>query len=392
MTESRRCSQRMMEVQTPIIPVISDLIRQYPDTLSLGQGVVYYAPPDTVFDAVSQAARRPELQSYGPVSGNPELIAAVKDKLQRDNQIDSPDSQEIIVTAGANMAFLNAILAIADLEDEIILLAPYYFNHEMAIRMLNCVPCIVQTDKQFQPCLDDIEAAINPKTRAIVTVSPNNPSGAVYTPTLLESINQLCEQYGLYHISDEAYEYFIYDDEQHYSPAQRPGSGTHTISLFSLSKSYGFAGWRIGYMVVPAHLYSAINKIQDTNLICAPQITQIAALQALKVGSEYCKGHLATLNERRTLTLQALTSIENGCDLIEPRGAFYFMIQLETKQSAFNIAKQLIEQYKIAVIPGSAFGLNHGCYLRIAYGALTTTEFKSALQRLVDGLGQIIRC
>jgi aspartate/methionine/tyrosine aminotransferase len=126
-----------------------------------------------------------------------------------------------------------------------------------------------------------IEAAITPRTKAVVTVSPNNPTGAVYPESALREVNRICRERGVYHIHDEAYEYFTYGNARHFSPGSIAGSADHTISIFSLSKSYGFASWRIGYQVIPDHLFGAVNKVQDTVLICPPVVSQYAAVGAM---------------------------------------------------------------------------------------------------------------
>ena len=182
------------------------------------------------------------------------------------------------------MGFVNAVLAITDPGDEIILNTPYYFNHEMAITMADCKAVCVPTDENYQLRPEPIEKAITTRTRAVVTISPNNPSGAVYPEKTLRQVNDLCRRHGIYHISDEAYEYFIYDGARHFSPGSIAGSSQHTISLFSLSKAYGFASWRIGWMVIPERLFRPIRKIQDTILICPPVISQWAAVGAMRVG------------------------------------------------------------------------------------------------------------
>ena len=130
-------------------------------------------------------------------------------------------------------------------------MSPYYFNHEMAVTMAGCRPVLVATDDDFQLDLDAVAAAITANTRAVVTISPNNPSGAVYPEADLRELNRLCAERGVYHIHDEAYEYFLYDGAEHFSPGSLPDAGDHTISLFSLSKAYGFASWRIGYLPPP---------------------------------------------------------------------------------------------------------------------------------------------
>jgi aspartate/methionine/tyrosine aminotransferase len=283
---------RMESVQTPIIPFIEELIRKNPGTIPLDQGVVSYGPPNGAIEAIQDFLAHPQHHKYQATIGIPNLLSGIQEKLRQDNQINIGDDNCIVVSAGSNMGFLNAILAITKAGDEIILNTPYYFNHEMAIRMINCHPVSVQTDDNYYPKVDELLKAITPKTKAIVTISPNNPTGAVYDATTLREINKICQDAGIYHISDEAYEYFTYNKIKHTSPASFPDSTPHTISLFSLSKTYGFASWRIGYMVIPKKLLPSIIKIQDTNLICPPVISQYAALGALNANKNYFLDHL----------------------------------------------------------------------------------------------------
>ena len=277
-------SARLAQVQPPVIPIIHGLIRQYPDTISLGQGVVYYDPPPETARALRNFWATSANHRYGAVWGIPPLREALIAKLERENGIGIADERQLVVTAGGNMAFVNALLAIADAGDEIILIGPYYFNHEMAVVMANCRTVVVPSDDAYQLDVPAIAGAITSRTRAVVTISPNNPTGAVYPRADLKAVNALCAERGIYHIHDEAYEYFTYGEHAHFSPGSLPDAGGHTISLFSLSKSYGFASWRIGYMTIPPALYDAVAKIQDTVLICPPLVSQVAALGALEAG------------------------------------------------------------------------------------------------------------
>jgi aspartate/methionine/tyrosine aminotransferase len=380
-------SRRLAAVQSPIIPTVAEWTRNRPGTLSLGQGMVFYPPPESVAQAIDQFGRRPEQHLYGPAFGYRPLLDLITEKLKRENQIDcAQTAYQIIVTAGSNMAFLHALLAISDPGDEIILPSPYYFNQEMAVRMLNCTPVAVPTDDQFQLQVAALERAITAKTRAIVTISPNNPSGAVYSEATLRAVSALCQKYGLYHISDEAYEYFIYDGAKHFSPASIDGSEAYTISLFSLSKAYGFASWRVGYSVAPEHLLPALLKIQDTNLICPPLISQYAAVGALQAGSAYCRMHLPQLAAVRRMILSQFTALSGLCDLAVTKGAFYFLLKLKTEKNDLQLVKSLIDQFAVAAIPGCAFGLTEDCYLRISYGMLDETSADLALSRLANGL------
>ena len=382
-------NSRMDRVQLPLIPVVSELIRNNPGTISLGQGVVNYPPPNEAIASLQTFLANPSNHLYQAVTGIEPLVKAIANKLATDNQIFITKENSIIVTAGSNMAFLNAVLAITQGGDEIILNTPYYFNHEMAITMANCRPVSVNTDRHYQLDLNAIAKAITPKTKAIVTISPNNPTGAVYPAADLKAVNDLCRDRGIYHISDEAYEYFTYDGVEHTSPGSFNNSADHTISLFSLSKAYGFASWRIGYMLIPQNLTLAVKKVQDTNVICPPVVSQYAAVGALNAGKAYCQQHLSKIAEVRTIVAQQLDSIKDICAIAPNPGAFYFFLKINTDLNDLDLVRKLIEQYKVAVIPGSTFGMENDCYLRVAYGSLQRDTAKEGIERLTTGLRDI---
>ena len=374
-----------------MIPVVGEWIAQHPGTISLGQGVVHYPPPAAVGQAVAAAATtESRVDRYGLVRGIDDLLDEIAQKVRRENGIEINSQRCVVSTAGSNMGFLNAVLAVADVEDEVVLLSPFYFNHQMAIEIAGCRPVIVPTDSQYQIALSAIEAALTPRTRAVVTVSPNNPTGAVYSADALTNVNQLCKRHDVYHISDEAYENFVYGGREHFSPASLPRTDEHTISLFSLSKAYGMAGWRTGYMVIPTHLVTAVKKIQDTNLVCPPIVNQIAATAALRVGSSWCAEQIAGFEQVRDLVLSELSKLGHRCHVPRPDGAFYALAQLETEQSDTSLVETLIRDFGVAVMPGSTFGVSAGCWLRIAYGALDKKTVAEGMGRLVRGLDRLI--
>ncbi len=274
----------MRAVGSPVILDVALLIEANPGTISLGQGVVHYGPPPQALEAVSRFGHEVADNHYQGFNGIPELVSGLERKLAVENAIRVGADQGLVVTAGSNMAFFHIVLAICDPGDEVIIISPFFFNHEMAIRMASCRPVLVPADDRYQPQLDLIRDAVSRHTRAIVTISPNNPAGAVYPREDLVKINRLCAERGLYHISDEAYEHFTYENAEHFSPGSIEGNAPHTISLFSFSKTYGLASWRVGYMVTPAHLLEALDKIQDTILICPPVVSQRAAVGALRGG------------------------------------------------------------------------------------------------------------
>jgi aspartate/methionine/tyrosine aminotransferase len=383
-------TSRMDAIQAPIIAVVGDIIRQAPGTISLGQGVVHYGPPPAALDAARQALPNPDTHGYQDGAGNSALISAIDAKLLRDNGIDRRNGLRVMVTAGGNMAFVHAILAITNPGDEVILPVPFYFNHEMAIQMADCTAVLVPTDDRHQLDLNAIRRAVSPRTRAIVTVTPNNPTGAVFPEAALREVNELCRERGLFHISDEVYEYFTYGSATHASPGAFAGAQEHTISLFSLSKAYGFAGWRIGYMVYPERLHEAIAKVQDTVLVCPPVISQIAAVAAMEAGPAYCRQHLRAFAEVRDIVMAELRSLEPLCTVPPADGAFYCFLRVNVEADPMRIAERLIREHRVAVVPGHAFGVPSGCYFRVAYGALQKATVAEGIGRLVAGLRALL--
>jgi aspartate/methionine/tyrosine aminotransferase len=382
---------RMDAVQAPIVQVIGDLIRRVPGTISLGQGVVHYGPPRPALDAVRGALEDPATHEYQDGSGLPGLVDRLAAKLHIENAIAVGRGTSVMVTAGANMAFMHAVFAVTEPGDEVILNVPFYFNHEMAIQMAGCRVVGVATDDRYQPRVDALRAAITDRTRAIVTVSPNNPSGAVFGEAALRAVSELCGERRLFHISDEVYEYFTFGSARHLSPAAFSGAADYTISMFSLSKAYGFAGWRIGYVAYPDRLHAAMAKSQDTILVCPTVAAQVGAIAALDVGRSYCAPMVAELADVRDVVVSKLKALAPLATVPAADGAFYVLLKVETDRSPMRIAEQLIEEHGVAVIPGPAFGMTDGCYFRVAYGALQKDTVAEGIGRLVTGLLAILR-
>lgn len=383
----------MQAVQSPVIPIVGEWVRATPGCISLGQGIVWWGPPPQAIEAAQKALSDPLLHRYKPVEGIPELVEAFEQKLLRDNDIAVRPHSRVLVSSGGNMAFVNALLAVTSPGDEVILNTPFYFNHDMAVTMVGCQPVCVATDPKYQLDLEALRAAITSKTRAILTVSPNNPTGAVYPESALRAVNALCAEKGIYHIHDEAYEGFEYG-VPHVSPGAFEGVARHTISLFSLSKIYGFASWRIGYMVAPAFLFDALKKIQDTILICPTALSQYAALGALQGGADYYAPRIAGLAAVRELVREELQAVVGLCEIPEPDGAFYYLLNVRSNSSPLQLAERLVKEHGVAVLPGSAFfpaEQANGCRLRVAYGSLEKDSVAEGMRRLTRGLRVLVK-
>jgi aspartate/methionine/tyrosine aminotransferase len=384
---------RMAAVADPVIAQVGALMRQRPQALSLAQGMVAWAPPPGVGRAVTLALAQTDrrLDRYGPVQGEPELLEAVRRELSEGRGLDLEGS-ELLVTAGSNMAFNAIAQVLCDPGDEVLLPLPFYFNHAMAIRLAGGVPVPVAAGLVPDP--DRLAAAITPRSRAIVTISPSNPSGLVTPPEVLAAINALCHRHGLVHMSDEAYADFVHGSVPHASPGRLPGSGGHTVSLFSLSKAYGMAGWRVGYAAVPRQLMGALAKVQDTVLICPPQVSQRAALAALEAGPAWSRPHVQALGQRRRQLLAAVAAARDGGLAVEllgpPDGAFYGLLRFPCALDGESLMRHLVLEHGVAALPGDSFGLppaNGLGLLRLSYGMLEAPDLEEALRRLFQALG-----
>jgi len=256
----------------------------------------------------------------------------------------------------------------------------------MAVAIANCQTVGVKTLPDYQLDIDAIARAITPKTRAVVTCSPNNPTGAVYSEASIRAVNALCKARNIFHIHDEAYEYFTYDKAVNFSAGSIEGAAAHTISLYSLSKGYGMASWRIGFMVIPESLWPAVNKIQDTLLISAPQISQRVAIAAMTVGSSYARAHAVRIGALRSHVHRALTDPSVPCETADVRGAFYYFVRVNTNLDSMTIAERLIREHRVAVVPGEAFGVTDACSLRVSFGALDEATVDEGLSRLTAGI------
>lgn len=388
-------AQRLDAVLEPVIPVVGDLVRRTPGTLSLAQGMVGWGPPPAVAEAVQAALAQPgpALDRYGPTWGEPQLLEAARRKLLAVNGLDLEGSA-LLISTGSNMAFQAIAQAICDPGSEVILPLPYYFNHVMAVQLAGGVAVPVAAGPIPDP--ERLAAAITPRTRAILTVSPNNPSGVVMPPEVLTAINRLCAERGLFHISDEAYDVFVHGALPHCSPAALSGSAAHTISLYSLSKAYGMAGWRIGYSAVPEVLRPSLAKVLDTVQICPPAITQRAAAAALHAAPGWVAEQVAQLRPRRQQLLEAVEAWRaEGLPVrlwAEPDGAFYGLLVIEGLGLGSDaLMERLVLEHRVAAVSGRAFGFDDpgAAVLRLSYGMLDGSELSEALSRLAEGLRRL---
>ena len=357
------------------------------DVISLGQSVPFFGPPPEMVDAVREALDGfgPRLHTYGPDAGIAELRNALADKLGSFNGLDLDPASQILVTPGSNQAFMVAMLTILDHGDEVAIASPYYFNHHMAVELCGGVVREIPLSEEtgFQMRMEDIEGVLNERTRAVVIVSPNNPTGAVYEPLEVETMTRELASRGIFVISDDAYEAFCYDGVRHVSPASLVDSADRVITLGSLSKTFGMTGWRIGYLAGSADLIRQALKVQDAMAICAPIVSQVAATAALDQMPEYPLGMIPELEERRRLFEETLAGIAE-LHWQKTDGALFAMVRADVESGDRELAWDLLERGNVLTVPGSAFGAQWKEFVRISYGCSPRDRYEEALARLVE--------
>ena len=304
---------------------------------------------------------------YTPSGGIPELREALSAKLIADNDL-SYDAKQICVTAGAKMACFNAILAVIEEGDEVIIPTPYWVSYPEMVRIAGGKPVLVETKESngWKMTAEQFEAAMTPATKMVILNSPSNPTGAIYTEEELREIGEVALSEDIVILSDEIYEKLVYGDNKHVSIASlSPELYDLTITVNGFSKAYSMTGWRLGYTAAPKALAEAIDKIQNHTVSNATTFCQYGAIAALQGDQTFISDLRDEYDVKRQFVLARLKGI-NNIRVVEPKGAFYFFVytgQLGLK--SMNLCDKLLSRYKVAAIPGVAFGYDEG--IRLSY-------------------------
>ena len=361
------------------------------DVISLGQSVPFFGPPPEMIEAVRDALDNfgPRLHTYGPDAGIPELREALARKLADFNGVEVDPDRQLLVTPGSNQAFMVTMMTILDPGDEVAIASPYYFNHHMAIELCRGVVREIPLSEEngFQMTLEDIEGVLTPRTKAVVIISPNNPTGTVYNPEEVVAIARSLTERGIYVITDDAYEVFCYDGTRHVSPRAVVESSELLITLGSLSKTLGMTGWRIGYIAADPSLIRQALKVQDATAICAPIVAQVAAVAALEQMPAYPQRMIGELNERRDL-LQSVVDETSALHWHRTDGALFALVRADAVGGdRRELESELLERAHVLTVPGSAFGSQWSDFIRISYGCSPRDRYEEALERVARFFG-----
>jgi len=340
--------------------------------------------PDHIGEGAIAAIRSGRVDGYSENAGLVDLREAIVKKLKRDNDIEA-DISQILVTVGAIEGLSAAIMAIIDPGDEVLLFSPTYSTHIRQVTIASGRPVLVPTieEKGFVLDFDAIRKAITPLTKAIICCSPNNPTGTVFTEKDLRELASLALQHNLMIITDEAYEYFIYDGNRHFSIGSIPEMKGHVVSCYTFTKTYAMTGWRIGYLHADTSLIPQITKAHIPFAICAPVVSQYAALAALE-GPQDCVAEFREhYQSARNLMCERLDDLDSIFAYQKPDGSYLMFpkILLEEGRDSMAFCKSLLKKGKVSTTPGIAFGPTGEGHLRLSF-CVSLDEINKAFDRI----------
>jgi aspartate aminotransferase len=363
-------SSRILEVSPSLTLAVTNqakaMLAKGEEVYGLAGGEPEVDTPQFIKDAAIAAMQQGKTK-YTPSAGIPELRDALAAKLIADNNL-AYDAKQICVTAGAKMACFNAILAVVEEGDEVIIPTPYWVSYPEMVKIAGGKPVLVETKESngWKMTAEQFEAAMTPATKMVILNSPSNPTGAIYTEEELREIGEVALSEDIIILSDEIYEKLVYGDNKHVSIASLSDELYNlTITVNGFSKAYSMTGWRLGYTAAPKALADAIDKIQNHTVSNATTFAQYGALAALQGDQTFISDLRDEYDVKRQFVLARLRGI-NNIRVVEPKGAFYFFVytgQLGLK--SMNLTDKLLSRYKVAAVPGIAFGYDEG--IRLSY-------------------------
>ena len=354
------------------------------DVCGFGAGEPDFDTPVFIKEACVKALNEGKTK-YAPAPGIPELRAAIAEKYQRGNGVDGVEAAQVVVSPGGKYSCYLAILAVISPGDEVIVPAPYWVSYPEMVKLAGGVSKIIFAGKDagFKISPEQLRESITPKTRMVIINSPSNPTGAVYTPSEIEALTQVAVEAGIYIMSDEIYEYLLYDGADHVSPASFSKEAAQlVITVSGFSKTFSMTGWRLGTLMAPLPIAKAASSIQSqtsSNATTFAQYGALAAMQNWDKSLSAIHGMLEVFNLRRLRLLEGLQSI-GGIECPRAQGAFYLFPNIESfGLSANDFAAKILQDEKVALVPGEGFGAPG--YVRLSY-AISDSMIEKGIERI----------
>jgi aspartate aminotransferase len=368
------------------------------DVVGFGAGEPDFPTPEPIVEAAVAACRDPRNHRYTPTAGLPELREAIVTKTARDSGL-AVEATQVLVTNGAKHAVFQAFATLLDPGDEVLVMAPYWTTYPEAIALAGGVPVVVHADEStgFRVGVEQLEAACTPRTKVMLFVSPSNPTGAVYPAQEIEAIGGWAAERGLWVVTDEIYEHLVYGGRTHHSlPVLVPEAAERCVVVNGVAKTYAMTGWRVGWLIGPTEVVRAAINLQSHSTSNVADVCQRAALAAVSGDLSAMSAMRQVFDRRRRLLYAGLNDIP-GVSCVEPEGAFYAFpsvagllgrsIRGHRPTSSLELAAVLLDEARVAVVPGEAFG-SPG-YARLSY-ALADDQLMEGLGRLAEVLGEAV--
>lgn len=381
-------SDRTVALKPSGIRKFFDVVSEMPDAISLGVGEPDFDTPWHIRDVGIYSLEKGRT-FYTSNSGLLELRSEICRYLKRKYDLSYNPKDEVLITVGGSEAIDIALRAMINPGDEVIIPQPSYVSYEPCAILANAKPVIInlKNENEFRLTAAELEEAITDKTKVVIMPFPNNPTGAIMERKDLEAVAEVIIKHDLYVISDEIYAELTYSDSGHVSIASIPGMLERTIVINGFSKSYAMTGWRLGFACGPKKIIEQMTKIHQFAIMCAPTTSQYAAIEALRHGDDDVKEMCEAYNQRRRYLLHTFKQM--GLPCFEPFGAFYvFPCIKEFGMSSDEFALRLLEEEKVAVVPGTAFGDSGEGFLRISY-AYSIESLKEAIGRIESFIGRL---
>ncbi len=382
-------SRRVGEMPVSAIHEMTRLAAGLSGVVSLSWARPEGDTPQHISEAAIRAIRDNLVSAYSPVPGLPELREAIAEKLRRDNGIEAT-AAEVLVTVGAIEGLFAAVLAVVDPGDEVIMPSPTYSTHAVQVRMASGVPVFVPLleEEGFKLDLDTLEKSVTSKTKAILFCSPSNPTGTVFSKEELLGIAEVAERHNLVIITDESYEYFVFDDAEHFSIASVPELKSRTVSCFTFTKTYVMTGWRVGYLVATEEMVEQIRKAHIPMSICAPVVSQYAALAALKGPQDCVEAFRAKYEKLRDLMCKRLDAMKTLFGYCRPTGAYNMFPRIlhPDLQDSFSFCKDVLFGARVSLTPGVAFGPTAEGHVRMSFCS-SEKAINEAFDRMAEFFG-----
>ena len=378
--EKTYLARRVVGLKPSGIRKFFDIVATMKDVISLGIGEPDFITPQPIMEAGINALRNGQTH-YTSNAGLIELRQAIASQLEKLYGVSYDPVHEVIATVGVSEALYLAMVALLEPGDEVIIPTPCFVSYQAEVILAGGVPVEVPAcmEDNFQPRASAIEAAISPKTKMIFIGYPNNPTGAIASREVLLEIAKLAEQYDLVVLSDEIYDRLVYG-VTHTCFAALPGMRPRTVTLGGFSKDYAMTGWRIGYAAAPAEILEGLLRVHQYTVMSAPTASQYAALEALLHGEQHVEEMRKEYDRRRRLIVAGLNDL--GLTTFEPLGAFYAFPKITVSGlDDESFAKQLLDEQRVAVVPGSSFGAGGEGFVRCSY-ATAYEQVEEALRRI----------